>query len=106
MVIDIQRDALHQAIDQLPEDVLDELAKFIQFLQFKVQHDEQSSDLERETQSIDTDWSLKTEGKPVSNPVYFPEGLLKGVDFSPEYIKEARKEFWVGLGEDFDRQIL
>jgi hypothetical protein len=49
MVTDIQRDALHQAIDQLSEGVLDELAKFIQFLQFKVQHDEQSSDLESET---------------------------------------------------------
>lgn len=98
MVTDIQRDALHQAIDQLPEEVLVELAKFIQFLQFKVQHDEQSDTWE--TIVHDMDLSLKTEGEPPFNPVYFPEGLLKGVDFSPEYIKEARKEFWVGLGED------
>jgi hypothetical protein len=102
MVMDIQRDALHQAIDQLPEDVLDELAKFIQFLQFKVQHDEQSDDLEREEKNTDIDSPLNAEGRSPFNPVYFPEGLLKGVDFSPEYIKEARREFWAGLGEDFE----
>ena len=40
MTISIQRDVLHQAIDKLPDSTLIELAKFIEFLQFKALNNE------------------------------------------------------------------
>jgi hypothetical protein len=90
VVQSIQRATLHQAIDQLPEDALIDLAKFIEFLQFKVQYDEPDN-LEQEAKD-----------PPSFNPVFFPEDILKGVDFSPEYLKEARKELWTGFGKGFE----
>lgn len=102
MTIAIQRDTLHQAIDKLPESELIELAKFIEFLQFKVQQDAQPSDVWELAEDNDVDWQPETEEKPLFNPVYFPEGILKGFDFSPEYITGARKELWAGFGEIFE----
>ncbi len=92
MAIAIQRDTLHQAIDKLPENALIELARFIEFLQFKIQHNEQISEA---WETSDDSYTVgDTEKTPPFNPVHFPEGILKGFDFSPEYIAEARKELW------------
>jgi hypothetical protein len=91
MSIAIERNALYQAIDKLPEHRLIELARFIEFLQFKSQQD----DLVHTASHEDTD----TQGQPPFNPVYFPEGILQGYDFSPEFIADARKELWAGFGE-------
>ena len=102
MTIIIQRDALHQAIDRLPEGMLIELVRFIEFLQFKIQHDEQISEVWELLEESDIEWLPETEQPPPFKPVYFPEGILKGVDFSPEYIAEARKELWAGFGEGFE----
>ena len=82
----IEHDALYQAIDELPENTLIELARFIEFLQFKSQRDAQANE------------DTATEGKPPFNPVYFPEGILRGYEFSPEFIADARKELWTGFG--------
>jgi hypothetical protein len=102
MTITIQRDVLHQAIDKLPEGTLIELAKFIEFLQFKVQRDEQIGDVWELPEDDNIAWQSETEETPPFNPVHFPDGILKGVDFSPEYIAEARKELWAGFGENFE----
>jgi hypothetical protein len=102
MTITIQRDALHQAIDELPESTLIELAKFIEFLQFKIQRAEPVSNVWELPENNDINWFPGTEETPPFNPVHFPEGILKGFDFSPEYIAEARKELWAGVGADFE----
>ncbi|MCP4538808.1 MAG: DUF2281 domain-containing protein, partial [Chloroflexi bacterium] len=82
----IKHDALYQAIDKLPENTLIELARFIEFLQFKSQRDAQVSD------------DMATKDEPPFNPVYFPEGILQDYEFSPEFIAGARKELWTGFG--------
>ena len=86
MPVAIERHTLYQAIDRLPENTLIELARFIEFLQFKSQRDAQ----------VDEDTA--TKGEPPFNPVYFPEGVLQGYEFSPEFIADARKELWTGFG--------
>ncbi len=93
----IERDTLYKAIDKLPESTLVELARFIEFLQFKYQPDEQISETWQSPGN-----KITEEEKPPFNPVYFPKGILKDVDFSPEDIAEARKELWAGFGEDFE----
>ena len=86
----IQRDALHRAIDTLPESALVELAKFIDFLQFKTHYNEQSDNLWQLSEDTTTYQQFEKVGEPLLfNPVYFPEGIIKGIDFSPEYITEA-----------------
>jgi hypothetical protein len=37
MTTTVERNALHQAIDSLPESALIELSQFVEFLQFKTQ---------------------------------------------------------------------
>lgn len=41
-MIAVDRDILHQLIDELPDDALAELARFVEFLQFSRQHDKQA----------------------------------------------------------------
>ena len=95
----IQRDTLHKAIDKLPESALVELAKFIDFLQFKAHYNEQSDNLWQLSEDKTIYQQLEKVGElPLFNPVYFPEGIIK-VDFSSEYIAEARKELWANFGE-------
>ncbi len=45
MTVRIQREALHQVIDKLPENALIELTTFIEFLQFKIGQNQQKWDL-------------------------------------------------------------
>ena len=92
MTVATERDALVQAIDKLPENRLIELARFIEFLQFKSQRDGQVNDVSHKD-------TLATKGQPPFNPVHFPEGILQGYEFSPEFIADARKELWTGFGE-------
>lgn len=87
MPVAIKRNTLYQTIDRLPENTLLELARFIEFLQFKSQRDVRVND------------DTATKGEPPFNPVYFPEGILQGYEFSPEFIADARKELWAAFGE-------
>lgn len=43
-------------------------------------------------------WQKLAKTQPTFEPVIFPEGLLEGTDFSPEFIAEARKDLWAGFG--------
>jgi len=86
MPVAIEHNALYQAIDRLPENALIELTRFIEFLQFKSQRDVQVNE------------DTATKGETPFNPVYFPEGILQGYEFSPEFIADTRKELWAGFG--------
>jgi hypothetical protein len=50
--------------------------------------------------AIERDVDTDAQGQPPFNPVYFPEGILQGYEFSPEFIADARKELWAGFGKD------
>lgn len=102
MTITNRRDVLHQAIDNLPESTLSDLARFIEFLQFKAQEFEPDDTLRDISADDDENSIAETKSPPPFNPVYFPESVLPEFDFSPEYIKEARQEFLVGFGEGFE----
>ena len=86
MPVAIERNTLYQTIDRLPENTLIELTRFIEFLQFKSRRDVQANE------------GTATKGETPFNPVYFPEGILQGYEFSPEFIADARKELWAGFG--------
>ena len=74
-----ERMALHQAIDRLPDEALSDLADIVQRLVLKYQSEEE---------------------KPPFKPVYFPEGISKGDDVSPEAIREMRREVWANFPRD------
>lgn len=82
MVVD--RKELYRAIDRLPESVVPELVQFIEYLEFRANRDQFSQSSEPET---------------LYKPVELPEKMIAEVDFSPEYIAEARKELWASFGE-------
>ena len=65
-----------EQIQELPEESLDEIARFIEFLRFKEQRAESE------------------ERVVVTGKLARLEGLLKGYDFSPEVLAEARREMW------------
>jgi len=67
---------IYKQIQNLPQESLPELAKYIEFLRFKSH-------------------TLATEAQPTT-PLRIIKlgGLLKGYDFSPEFIAEARREMW------------
>lgn len=72
---------LQQEILELPQESLPELEKFIEFLRFKTKpHRKQKT----EDEKLDT------------TVVRNLHGILKGYDFSPEFIAEARREIWGG----------
>ena len=77
------------------------LGEHHKFLRFKVQYDE-SSDVPNLIKESDINWQIEPHHNPPFNPVHFPEGSLTGFDFSPEYLAEARKELWLGVGADFE----
>jgi len=71
---------IYEQVQDLPEESLPELAKYIEFLRFK-------------THMPTTEPA--TEAQPLSTlPIIKLEGLLEGYDFSPEFIAEARREMW------------
>jgi len=67
---------IFEQIKTLPNDSLDELATYVEFLRFKAR---KAGDVE-----------------PVELPlrVIKLRGLLKGYDFSPEVLAETRREMW------------
>jgi hypothetical protein len=71
---------IYEQIQELPEESLLELSRYLEFLRFKAR---------------------KPKAKPASKEqplstlkIVKLEGLLKGYDFSPEFIAEARREMW------------
>ena len=80
----IERKELYQAIDRLPESAVSELAKYVDYLEFRLSRKQNLTSSAEETRY---------------EPVQFPGRIIADVDFSPEYIAEARKELWAGFGE-------
>ena len=70
-----------EQIKVLPPESLDDLASYVEFLRFKAQG----------------------TGAPASSPeklrIVNLRGLLKGYDFSPEFLAEARREMWQSMEE-------
>ncbi len=68
---------LQREILELPPESLPDLEKFVEFLRFKAKP--------KKARKITEDVPLK---------VVNLRGILKGYDFSPEFIKESRREMW------------
>ena len=68
---------LQQEILELPQETLPELETFIEFLRFKAKP--------RKSKKTEANTPLK---------IVNLRGILKGYDFSPEFIAEARREMW------------
>jgi hypothetical protein len=94
----MERSALHQAIDKLPEIALVELASYVEFLQFKAQHNVPKPTRQKRVKVLDKSGENGSASAPPYRPVYFPRGIAKGLDLSLEQIAEARKELWRGFG--------
>ena len=73
-----------QQIEELPEESLVDLSKYVEFLRFKADGTKKS----------------KQSRKPVHTRDL--EGLLEGYDFSPEFIAESRREMWRNFPRDID----
>lgn len=71
----VTKEAIQRVLDELPEESLAEVWKFLDYLRFKAQ-------AARQEQVIGLG------------------GLLEGYNFSEEEIAEARREMWSQLGED------
>ena len=65
-----------EQIKTLPTDSLDDLATYVDFLRFKASKAEDAEPAEKPLRVINL------------------RGLLKGYDFSPEALAEARREMW------------
>lgn len=102
MTISSQRRTLHQVIERLPDHLMMEVATFVKFLQFREHVDEA---LQEKLDVTDLENRMGSEETPLFRPVYFPEGVIPGFDFSPEYIIAARKEIWAGVGETLNESI-
>ena len=70
---------IQQEMLELPQETLPELEKFIEFLRFR---SESRLGKEDETDRLHT-----TAARSL-------RGILKGYDFSPEFLAEARKDMW------------
>jgi len=70
---------IQQEVLELPPESLPDLEKFIEFLRFRSEPHREKED---ETEILDT-----TAARSL-------RGILKGYDFSPGFIAEARKEMW------------
>jgi hypothetical protein len=76
---------IYEQIQELPEESLLELSKYLEFLRFKAR---------------------KTKAEPATkeeetHPLRIVKlgGILEGYDFSPEFIAEARREMWKKFGD-------
>jgi len=72
--ITVTKEAIQRALDELPEESLAEVWKFLDYLRFKAQ--------------------VARQGQIVGLG-----GLLEGYSFSEEEIAAARREMWGRLGE-------
>ena len=90
-----ERATLQEAIKNLPEEMLKDLAQFIEFLLFKSQQQQNKNQTNGSETKSDT---------PPYKPVYFPEGIAKNTDdLSIEDFRKLRREFGGGtVGEDHD----
>lgn len=73
---------IYEQIQTLPEESLLELTRYIEFLRFKTRKPKAKSRATRPLRIVKL------------------EGLLKGYDFSPEFIAEARREMWKKFYDD------
>jgi len=78
-----------QQIAELPQASLVELANYVEFLRFKVDKTKPKSE--------------DADERPF-RPVKL-KGLLKGYDFSPEFIAEARREMWGNFPRDIEFDV-
>lgn len=81
----IDRQELYQAIDRLPDDAMSEVARFIEYLEFRANQDKGETAV----------FSPPTPYKPIP----LAPKIIADVDFTPEYIAAARKELWANFGE-------
>lgn len=70
---------IQQDVLQLPPESLPDLEKYIEFLRFKVKPEKPKM---AAPEKLDTTQARKLRG------------IMKGYDFSPEFIAEARREMW------------
>lgn len=73
-------DSIYEQARRLPPDSLAELAKYVEYLQYKA-----SGQLAQAPANGDVLRRL--------------DGILEGYDFSPELLAEARQELWRGFGD-------
>ncbi|MDL1896919.1 DUF2281 domain-containing protein [Anaerolineae bacterium CFX7] len=73
---------MNESIKALPPESMEELAVFVQYLQYKYQR-----------QAI-------RKRRPKPTRLKDLHGILKGYDFSPEKIAEARREMWGNFGRE------
>lgn len=85
-------------LEQIPEELQ---AEFLLDLLLAA-HQAQQSHNWSEVIRVIKYWKAIAKNEPPFEPVNFPEGLLKGYDFSPEFIAQARKEMWGGFGEGIE----
>jgi hypothetical protein len=82
-------------LEQIP---LKSKGEFLLDLLLAVEQSQQNHDWSEVIRTVKS-WKVIASGEPPFEPVYFPEGILKGYDFSPELINQARKEMWAGFGQ-------
>ncbi len=80
---------IYQQILELPQESLIDLSRYVEFLRFK------TDKTEPRTEDVD-----ERPFRPVKLG-----GLLKGYDFSPEFIAEARREMWGNFPRDIDIDV-
>ncbi len=84
MSADITLERIVEQVQQLPEESLPELARYIEFLRFK---------------SSETVPEPAEQEKPLSTETAKSlDGILEGYDFSPELLAEVRREMWGNFG--------
>ncbi len=71
-----------ETIKTLPAESMDELAAFVEYLKYKYQRQSAIKRRRKMTRLKDL------------------HGILKGYDFSPEKIAEARREMWGNFGRE------
>lgn len=81
----IDRHELYQAIDRLPDDAMSEVARFIEYLEFRANQDKGET-------------AVSSPSTPYT-PVALTPKIIADVDFTPEYIAAARKELWANFAE-------
>ncbi len=79
---------IYEQIQDLPQESLSDLAKYVEFLFFKARTDKQDDKQEQSSQ----------EGTPY-RVVARLEGILEGYDITEEDIAAARREMWGRFGE-------